>query len=81
MHTLQDGFKYIENQSFESTFLGLFSEINLDSEKPGRNYSDRNAILCNIITKIAEGIARFSTNIDVLGDAYEYLIGQFAPSC
>lgn len=78
LHTLQDGFKYIENQSFESTFLGLFSEINLDSEKLGRNYSDRNTILCNIITKIAEGIARFSTNIDVLGDAYEYLIGQFA---
>jgi len=78
LHTLQNGFKYIENQSFESTFLGLFSEINLDSEKLGKNYTERNVILCNIITKIAEGIARFSTNIDVLGDAYEYLIGQFA---
>ncbi|MDP4272087.1 MAG: type I restriction-modification system subunit M [Bacteroidota bacterium] len=78
LHILQQGFKYIENQSFESTFQGLFSEINLDSEKLGRNYSDRNAILCNIIQKIAEGIASFSTNIDVLGDAYEYLIGQFA---
>ncbi|MFZ4413559.1 MAG: type I restriction-modification system subunit M, partial [Bacteroidales bacterium] len=78
LHTLQKGFKYIETQSFESTFLGLFSEINLDSEKLGRNYTDRNTILCNIITKIAEGIAKFSTDIDVLGDAYEYLIGQFA---
>jgi len=78
LHTLQNGFKYIENQSFESTFLGLFSEINLDSEKLGKNYTERNVILCNIITKIAEGIARFSTNSDVLGDAYEYLIGQFA---
>ena len=78
LHILQNGFKYIENQSFESTFQGLFSEINLDSEKLGRNYSDRNTILCNIIQKIAEGIASFSTNIDVLGDAYEYLIGQFA---
>ena len=76
--TLQQGFKYIENQSFESTFQGLFSEINLDSEKLGRNYEERNKKLCTIIQKIAEGISKFSTDIDILGDAYEYLIGQFA---
>lgn len=76
--TLQQGFKYIENKSFENSFQGLFSEINLDSEKLGKNYSLRNAKLCSIISKIAEGIAGFSTNSDVLGDAYEYLIGQFA---
>ncbi|MGK5095469.1 type I restriction-modification system subunit M [Deltaproteobacteria bacterium TL4] len=76
--TLQNGFKYIENQSFESTFGGLFSEINLDSEKLGKNYQQRNDKLCTIISKIAEGIAKFSANSDVLGDAYEYLIGQFA---
>lgn len=78
LHTLQVGFKYIENQSFESTFGGLFSEINLDSEKLGKNYQQRNDKLCTIISKIAEGIAKFSTSSDVLGDAYEYLIGQFA---
>lgn len=78
LHTLQKGFKYIETESFESTFQGLFSEINLDSEKLGKNYTERNAKLCTIITKIAEGIAQFSTSVDVLGDAYEYLIGQFA---
>ena len=78
LKTLEAGFKYIENQSFESTFQGLFSEINLNSEKLGRNYTERNAKLCTIIQKIAEGIAEFSTDIDVLGDAYEYLIGQFA---
>ncbi len=76
--TLQQGFKYIENKSFENSFQGLFSEINLDSEKLGKNYSLRNAKLCTIITKIAEGIAGFSTDSDTLGDAYEYLIGQFA---
>ncbi|MCB0519354.1 MAG: type I restriction-modification system subunit M [Saprospiraceae bacterium] len=76
--TLQQGFKYIENQSFDSTFQGLFSEINLDSEKLGRSYKERNAKLCTIIQKIAEGIAGFSTDSDTLGDAYEYLIGQFA---
>lgn len=78
LHTLEKGFKYIENHSFESTFQGLFSEINLNSEKLGKTYTDRNAKLCTIISKIAEGIAEFSTNSDVLGDAYEYLIGEFA---
>jgi type I restriction enzyme M protein len=78
LRTLQQGFKYIEEQSFESNFQGLFSEINLDSEKLGRNYTERNNRLCTIIQKIAEGISQFSTNSDILGDAYEYLIGQFA---
>lgn len=78
LHTLQSGFKYIEEESFESTFHGLFSEIDLGSPKLGRNYSDRNARLCTVIQKIAEGLAEFSTDIDALGDAYEYLIGQFA---
>src|SRR3546814_10723049 len=70
--------KYIEDQSFESTFNGLFSEINLSSEKLGKAYTDRNAALCKIITEIATGLKSFSTDSDTLGDAYEYLIGQFA---
>jgi len=78
LNTLQAGFKYIENESFQSTFQGLFSEINLSSEKLGKNYTERNAKLCTIIQKIAEGLAEFSTNTDTLGDAYEYLLGQFA---
>ncbi|WP_447639924.1 MULTISPECIES: type I restriction-modification system subunit M [Chitinophagaceae] len=78
LHTLQKAFKYIEERSFESSFQGLFSEINLDSDKLGRSYTERNKRLCTIIQKIAEGIAKFSTNTDILGDAYEYLIGQFA---
>lgn len=78
LETLQDGFKHIETESFESTFQGLFSEINLSSEKLGKNYTERNKKLCEIIKKIAEGIAEFSNDSDTLGDAYEYLIGQFA---
>ena len=30
LHTLQKGFDYIENESFATTFSGLFSEINLN---------------------------------------------------
>lgn len=78
LNTLQSGFKYIEEESFASTFQGLFSEINLASEKLGKSYADRNARLCRIISEIANGLGRFSTDSDTLGDAYEYLIGQFA---
>ncbi|MCC8361607.1 type I restriction-modification system subunit M [Lysobacter sp. A6] len=78
LNTLQRGFKYIEEDSFESKFQGLFSEINLASDKLGRKYSDRNAKLCAVISDIAGGMALFSTDSDTLGDAYEYLIGQFA---
>jgi len=78
LDTLESGFSYIEHQSFASTFQGLFSEIKLSSEKLGKNYSERNARLCKIIAKIAEGLRQFSTHNDTLGDAYEYLIGQFA---
>ena len=78
LQTLNEGFKYIEEKSFASSFGGLFSEINLNSEKLGKTHSDRNAKLCTIISKIAEGLASFSTSSDTLGDAYEYLIDKFA---
>lgn len=78
LKNLQNGFKFIENESFDSTFRGLFSEVNLDSDKLGKTYELRNKTLCIIITEIAEGLAGFSNEIDLLGNAYEYLIGQFA---
>ncbi|SEW25859.1 type I restriction enzyme M protein [Chryseobacterium wanjuense] len=78
LKTLEEGFRYIENESFDSAFQGLFSEINLNSEKLGKTNTERNNKLCTIIKKIADGIADFTTDSDTLGDAYEYLIGQFA---
>ena len=78
LKTVQEGFRHIENESFESSFRGLFSEINLDSEKLGRTPKERNDRLASVISKLAEGIEAFSTSADTLGDAYEYLIGQFA---
>ena len=80
---LQEGFKYIETRAFATSasvnnFQGLFSEINLGSEKLGRSYTERNTRLCKIISEIAKGLAAFSVDNDTLGDAYEYLIGQFA---
>jgi type I restriction enzyme M protein len=77
LRTVEAGFKYIENESFESTFQGLFSEINLNSDKLGRSYEDRNTTLCSIIAEIGRGMA-LSAHGDTLGDAYEYLLDQFA---
>ena len=78
LQTLEKGFNYIEDKTFESSFKGLFSEINLSSEKLGKNYTERNDLLTKVITTIANGFKEFSADNDSLGDAYEYLIGQFA---
>jgi len=78
LDTLQRGFKHIEGESFSTNFQGLFSEINLASDKLGRKHDDRNRRLCEIIKKVADGLEEFKTDADALGDAYEYLIGQFA---
>ncbi len=76
--TLGNGFKYIENESFGSSFDGLFSEINLNSDKLGKTPALRNELICKVINEIAKGLEEFSSDVDTLGDAYEYLIGQFA---
>lgn len=78
LNTLQKAFKHIEEDSFRNTFRGLFSEVNLASDKLGKDHRTKNEMLCTIISKINEGIADFSTDADSLGDAYEYLIAQFA---
>jgi type I restriction enzyme M protein len=75
---LGNSFRHIEDESFKGTFKGLFSEINLQSEKLGKDYTSRNKMMCNIISTLEEKLAEFDQKGDILGDAYEYLIGQFA---
>ena len=75
---LSDSFSYIEEESFKGAFKGLFSEINLRSEKLGKDYSARNKMMSDIICKLEEKLVEFDQKGDILGDAYEYLIGQFA---
>ena len=79
LDTLQEGFKYIEEESFQSNFQGLFSEINLGSDKLGQDLRgpQRQALLDHH-ARSPRGWREFSTDTDTLGDAYEYLIGQFA---
>lgn len=63
----------------QDDFDGLFSDMQLDSTKLGHTVKDRSAVMAKIISALDE--IEFSvedTKIDILGNAYEYLIGQFA---
>ena len=63
----------------EEDFDNLFEDMDLNSTKLGRTPDARNAIIAKVLShldKIDFKLER--TELDVLGDAYEYLIGQFA---
>ena len=58
-------------------FTGLFDDIDLTSTKLGANAQQRNVTITEVIKALDE-ISLFGHDGDVIGDAYEYLIGQFA---
>ena len=58
-------------------FTGLFDDIDLTSTKLGSNAQQRNVTITEVI-KVLDEIDLFGHDGDVIGDAYEYLIGQFA---
>ena len=68
----------IGNDSQED-FDGLFLDMQLDSTKLGHTVKDRSAVMAKIISSLDEiNFSVEDTKIDILGNAYEYLIGQFA---
>jgi type I restriction enzyme M protein len=63
----------------EDDFDHLFESIDLNAAKLGKSYNARNAALVDIFRALNEiDFALDDTESDVLGDAYEYLIGKFA---
>ncbi|MBQ0820622.1 type I restriction-modification system subunit M [Microvirga sp. HBU67558] len=63
----------------EEDFDHLFEDLDLGSTKLGRSVSDRNALVARILGRLDTLDFRLhEVNSDVLGDAYEYLIGKFA---
>ncbi|MCM1307239.1 MAG: type I restriction-modification system subunit M [Butyrivibrio sp.] len=63
----------------QDDFEGLFSDMQLDSTRLGHTVKDRSAVMSKIIASLDEiNFGVEDTKIDVLGNAYEYLIGQFA---
>ena len=61
-------------------FGGLFSDIDLASPKLGKTADDKNKLISDVLAAL-NGIdfgLNEAQDIDILGDAYEYMIGQFA---
>jgi type I restriction enzyme M protein len=66
-------------KSSQEDFDGLFEDMDLNSNKLGKGEKDRSDKLGKIILKVSDiDFSHGDAQIDVLGDAYEYLIGQFA---
>lgn len=63
----------------QQDFDHLFDDMDLTSSKLGRDVKSRSALIAKVMADIADiPFAYENSEIDVLGDAYEYLIGQFA---
>lgn len=63
----------------QDDFEGLFSDMQLDSTRLGHTVKDRSVVMSKIIASLDEiNFSVEDTKIDILGNAYEYLIGQFA---
>lgn len=66
-------------QESQEAFDGIFDDFDLTSTKLGKSIKDRNKLLSKAIISINKiDFDHDDAQIDVLGDAYEYLIGQFA---
>ena len=73
----------IENSTMgtdsEDDFDKLFEDLQLDSTKLGRKPKDRNELIVKVLVHLDKIDFRLrDADADLLGDAYEYLIGKFA---
>ena len=60
-------------------FVNLFEDLDLTSSKLGKTVKEKNDIVAKVLSHLdAIDFNLSDTEGDVLGDAYEYLIGQFA---
>jgi type I restriction enzyme M protein len=63
----------------EDDFVKLFEDLDLTSGKLGRTVKAQNEIIAKIISHLDQIDFRLQdTESDLLGDAYEFLIGEFA---
>jgi type I restriction enzyme M protein len=63
----------------EDDFNKLFEDLDLNSTKLGRTPEARNTLIAKVLTHLDNiDFELQAADSDVLGDAYEYLIGQFA---
>jgi type I restriction enzyme M protein len=63
----------------EEDFGNLFADLDLTSHKLGKSETDKNELIVKVLVHLDEiDFDLENTESDILGDAYEYLIGQFA---
>lgn len=80
---LQNVMNHIEQSTMgtesEDDFNALFEDLDLSSTKIGRTVGARNEVIVNILSHLDEiDFQLDDIEVDVLGDAYEYLIAKFA---
>jgi type I restriction enzyme M protein len=66
-----------QGEDSEADFEGLFDDLDLSNSKLGNSGEEKNELISKMIINISD-IEGLTTNIDILGDAYEYLIKMFA---
>jgi type I restriction enzyme M protein len=63
----------------EEDFGNLFEDLDLSSSKLGKSENDKNELIVKVLSHLDEiDFDLENTESDLLGDAYEYLIGKFA---
>ncbi len=80
---LSQTLKQIENSTYgtdsQGDFEGLFTDLNLTSQDLGIDATAKNKTIGEILVKLSDVDFQFdNSEIDVLGDAYEYMISMFA---
>ena len=68
---------FIDLSTSYDQFTGLFDDVDLTSRRLGADDQQRNITISEVIKKLND-IALVGYDGDVIGDAYEYLIGEFA---
>ena len=68
---------FVRLETAYKQFEGLFDDIDLDSKQLGVDANQRNITISEVIKKLDE-VDVLGHDGDVIGDAYEYLIGEFA---
>ena len=66
------------NEASEDDFASVFSDVNLGDTRLGMSTNERAKALNDIVMMINEFDFKDNSGRDVMGDVYEYLIGEFA---
>ncbi len=85
LNSLQNVLTDIESSTHESEseddFKGLFSDFDVHSSKLSESATERSKIILEVMSKLDQIDFELSNvEADVIGDAYEYLISNFAAS-